>query len=319
MPKEMTADEVWAKIYDFYDANTLPKQQKIDTAVKEQAIKHKMTPLEFMKKFLAQKETKKKTGPTTKPQASIQEDPLPWEFKSDSMSRTDTFITPKGYKSPIVRFTPKTKAVIDYIVANNSQEVGWLGTVKREDNVFTIDNIFIPAQEVSSVETLIDHNAMTALWEEIFSSGGDPSTLFYWGHSHVNMGVSPSGQDEYQVRRFLRGCPVFLRSIHNKAGAIKMDVYDLENRIVSQCVPTSIAYELENEQCKHLDALIKQNVHSTTKYAIPPAHLGHTPAKKSVNIGEIIAPHMYSFNHTGIDDEEYAQLLSDPFYSGAYL
>lgn len=330
---EPNIKELWDAVFDFYSATTPTAQVKVIKAVEEQSLKNNITPLAFLKRFLAQKdtpketkkETKKETTPPVRYTAPVQEDPLPWDFKSDTMSRVDTFMLPRGYKSPIVQFTPQVKAIIDYIVANNRQEVGWLGTVKREGNLFLINNVFIPEQEVSSVETLIDHNAMTALWEEIFSAGGDPGELYYWGHSHVNMGVSPSGQDEYQVRRFLRGCPIFLRSIHNKAGAIKMDVYDMENRVVSQCVPTSVAYGLEDTECKHLDTLIKQNVKQAVKYMPPaatsPAHRGYPETKKpiSTGVGADRKGYLnYSFDYAGIDDEEYGELLRDPFYSGGY-
>lgn len=320
--KQPSEKEMWAKIFDFYGADTVIKQGKIIEAVTAAAEKYNVTIIKYLEKFFEKQEKDTPTPATKKEVAKVAvikepppEDPLPWDFKSDSMTHGYTIMLPKGYKSPIVEYTPHAKAIIDYLVANNSQEVGWLGTVEREGHRFIIDQIYVPSQEVSSVETLIDHNAMTDLWEEIFSSGGDPGKLIYWGHSHVNMGVSPSGQDEYQVRRFLRGCPIFIRGIYNKAGASKVDVYDMDNRIVTQCVPNSVAaFKLPDEDEKHLAALVKQNVRART-YAYPKAPVGGTPAaKKPISTGGGIN---YGWpNYDYLDDPLYESMLSDPFYAG---
>lgn len=193
-----------------------------------------------------------------------------WRVSSTSLQPTASLITDGDTISTpnVVIYTAKTKAIIDYLVNSCTQEVGWLGTVQTTPEGYLIDAIYVPTQTVHATETDIGIEAMTALAEELFSKGKDPGTLYYWGHSHVNMGVSPSAQDERQVREYLDGCPVFIREIRNKKGEVKLDIYLRDQRVVHQCVPHKVAFTLTAEEQRHLQGVIDRNVHqSTTTYA----------------------------------------------------
>jgi len=167
-------------------------------------------------------------------------------------------VTPKA---PIVRYTPHVQKVIHTLVQRCGKEVGWLGTVQKTADGYLIDAIYVPEQVVSGTETDIDNDALGALALEIMDQGKDPGTLYYWGHSHVNMGVGPSGQDERQVAEYLDNCPVFIREIRNKAGASKVDVYDVNAGVVFQCVTTEVQQSSDDSAFyKQMDELIKANV-----------------------------------------------------------
>ena len=161
-----------------------------------------------------------------------------WTVNSASMAkkqvvpirhRDDT--TPDKERIPTVYYAPGVLEKIKYIVAECKTEIGWWGPVERTpEGDFLIKDIFVPRQEVSGTETLISEESMVAMFMEYAAQGGDTDELYYWGHSHVNMAVSPSGQDETQVQKFLSGCKYFIREIRNKADAVKMDVYDRDAR-----------------------------------------------------------------------------------------
>jgi len=187
-----------------------------------------------------------------------------WDFKSNSLTRENTLILPTKHKVPEVYFTPQTRAIIDHLVRACNQEVGWLGTVAEDNGVYVIDQIFVPKQTVTHTETDIGLDAMGALAEELFEKGDSPDRLYYWGHSHVNMGVSPSSQDEDQIREYLEACPKFIRSIHNKAGLQKVDFYDRDNRIIYQNLPAKTLFSLEQTFKTNLDELIARNVTAAT-------------------------------------------------------
>lgn len=204
--------------------------------------------------------TNKKTFPRYAPPVVVEPK---WKATATSLTPVKSFISDQDLGAPIVAYTPKVKAIIDYLVKKSPQEVGWLGTVRTLDGGYLIDRIYVPKQQVSGTETDIDQDAMAALTEELFAAGLDPGTLFYWGHSHVNMGVSPSGQDERQVRDYLESCPIFIREIRNKKGDVKVDVYDRENRVVHQCVTTRVIYELTPDEQTHMDALLAANVQTS--------------------------------------------------------
>jgi hypothetical protein len=56
--------------------------------------------------------------------------------------------------------------------------------------------------------------------------------LCFWGHSHVNMGTSPSGQDESQMETFKEsGHPFFIRGILNKAGRMEFTIFLYESGV----------------------------------------------------------------------------------------
>lgn len=177
------------------------------------------------------------------------------------VKRTDRPALPK---TPTVLYTPEVKEQMDYIVKKCTQEVGWMGLVDDlGDNTYLIYEIFVPRQQVHGAETDISAEAMAELAMELIDDGHDTSKLYAWFHSHVNMSVSPSMQDEMQVEEFVESSPVFIRGIVNKRGESKVDVYYRDHGVAFNCVNTGVHYKaLEKSDHDHLDELLKQNVTS---------------------------------------------------------
>jgi hypothetical protein len=169
-------------------------------------------------------------------------------------------------RTPNVFYTPDVWSTIRYLVDKARKEIGWLGLVDTLPNGdYLITDIYVPEQTVSGTETDISTEAMAALAMELIEDNKDPSKLFYWGHSHVNMGVSPSGQDEEQVDEYLEDCDIFIRGIYNKKGESKVDVYNKNERVVFNCVHDGLYMDatLQNR----LDNLMLNNVIEQT-YAV---------------------------------------------------
>ena len=190
-----------------------------------------------------------------------------WNFAATSLKATTTPLIPVGTipavePVPTVYYTTKAWHSIQYLVSRCPQEVGWLGLVDMlEDGDYLITDIYVPLQTVHGAETDIDEDAMEALFDQIIDEGNDPSKLRYWGHSHVNMGVGPSGQDENQLEEYLDACDWFIRGIYNKQGAAKVDVFDRTKQKVFQCVDGIPVHDLiDPDLRKHLDDEIKGNV-----------------------------------------------------------
>lgn len=173
---------------------------------------------------------------------------------------------------PCVYYTIEAWNIISYLVEKCTQEVGWLGLVETlESGDYLITDIYIPEQEVHGAETDISSDAMAALTMELLDADKDPGKLFYWGHSHVSMSVSPSGQDEDQIDEYMEHCDVFIRGIYNKKGESKVDIFDKNQFCVFQFVDEHIDYpDLTEEQKDHLDTIIHRNV----KKAYTPAVIG---------------------------------------------
>jgi len=174
----------------------------------------------------------------------------------------------KSQATPRVFFTPTAWHTVDLIVAYCQKEVGWFGLVDRVGSDYLITEIFVPTQIVSGVTTDIEPEDHSALIMELLRDNKDVSKLLYWGHSHVNMGVSPSGTDEEQLEEYLSGMDTsefFLRGIHNKRGDVKMDVFDVKNNMLHQKVAVSPWVEpLTSEQVEGVKKMIDENVSEKT-------------------------------------------------------
>jgi len=236
--------------------------------------------------------------------------------------------TPLASRTMEVRYTPQVWQTISHIVDSQKLEVGWLGMVEEAEYGYLITDIFVPKQTVSAAETDIDENAMADLALELDDAGYDISKLLYWGHSHVNMAVSPSGQDEKQVGEFLNNCPVFIRGIYNKRGESKVDVYDVERNVVHQCVPDLIDYPpLPDAALAKLDAVLKSNV-TTRVYKAPKFNYQNyyqqqQRAYQNLGAGDgyqrlsPLASDVPAYDDFD-DDDDYNYKLNDPFHVGGY-
>jgi len=138
------------------------------------------------------------------------------------------------------------------------KEVGWMGTLfdEREDkNEFFLKDVYLATQNVSAVTTHLTPDGVGDLMTELVTHPDAMdicNNLKFWGHSHVNMGISPSRQDEDTVEE-LRGeeSGYFLRGIFNKQGKIgfSLFLYD-ENAMIDDpewYVEDDIPAELEEE------------------------------------------------------------------------
>ncbi len=169
--------------------------------------------------------------------------------------------------SPRVMYTPEVWDELWFIVKTCPKEVGWLGLVDKvgASNDYLVTEIFVPKQLVTGSETEISDAAGGGYGElimQLLDENKDTGKLLYWGHSHVDMGVSPSGQDENQVEEYLlNNIPFFIRGIYNKKGAARVDVYDCAAGLVHQWVDNHVQTPgLSAERMIALSDVIKTNV-----------------------------------------------------------
>ena len=109
-------------------------------------------------------------------------------------------------------------------------EIGWLAYVEKFDKQgFLITDCALLKQEVHSTTTEITAEGLLEFWNN--TAPEQQSKIKLWGHSHVNMSPSPSGQDDSQMEYFKDGNPWFIRLITNKKREYHIDIYDYENGI----------------------------------------------------------------------------------------
>lgn len=123
-------------------------------------------------------------------------------------------------------------------------EIGWFGTVLVEKDIMVIDKVFLFEQEVSSTETDINSEAIAKFVEDLFENENidNPADIVnrmrVWGHSHVDMGTTPSGQDNKTMEEMGENVkdtnlPFMVRIIATKNSELKIDIwyYDIGIRI----------------------------------------------------------------------------------------
>jgi hypothetical protein len=247
-----------------------------------------------------------------------------FKFNSNSAQPRVTPILREALTTPRVFYTPQAKAIIDYIVAENTGEIGWLGLVDTIGHDFMVTDILIPRQTVSATQTDISTNAMTDLAMELMDKGLDPGKMIYWGHSHVNMGVTPSGQDESQVEEYLENCPVFIRGIYNKRGESKVDVYNLTQNVVFECVWNGVEQfqlPLATRQAldAHMNANIIKTVYNNYNHNNYNGH-NHNNSKKSLSatnpnndFSDLGIRGSFSLDDRDMYTDEEWELLNSPF------
>ena len=155
------------------------------------------------------------------------------------------------------RFAPKISINLNAMnkmkeyVRQSDLEIGWLGTSRRVGNVFYIDDVFLFRQEVHATTTEItteglNEFAMDLLYEE---NGVEIwNNMKVWGHSHVNMPTSPSGQDDKQIEVFAENAEdFFIRIIANKSGDFRIDLYDFTTGVIYEKLPYEINYGADTE------------------------------------------------------------------------
>lgn len=164
------------------------------------------------------------------------------------------------------------------IIKNSSEEVGWLLVVDRVDNEFNIEECIILEQEVNGVTCELSQQALNDLAMELLTTGQDElySRIGGWCHSHVNMPILPSAQDNEQMKYFSENNNWFIRGIGNKKGELKFDLFDYETGMIYEDVKWSLKREesiqkridllrrelnaLENMEDKEVDDAIKEEL-----------------------------------------------------------
>lgn len=123
------------------------------------------------------------------------------------------------------------------IEAFNCKEVAWHGVARRvdgEDNAYVVSDIVVYPQTVGSATVEMDE-ASYAKW--LIANDGDErfDSLRFQGHSHVDMGVSPSGTDidhQNKILALLGPDDFYIFAIYNKSLSRAIRIYDLrQNRM----------------------------------------------------------------------------------------
>lgn len=155
----------------------------------------------------------------------------------------------KSDRRATIRISPVAYAKMMTVIMSQPDEVGWHGTTERlGQNEFLIKDIFVYPQQVTSATVDTDEEEY-AKWlislddidENIFPN------LHFHGHSHVNMGVSPSGVDmghRETIVSQLRSEDYYIFMIWNKKLEWSAAVYDMNTNTLFETPEIDVVVEL---------------------------------------------------------------------------
>lgn len=152
-------------------------------------------------------------------------------------------------------------------------EIGWLGYVEKlqDDQGYVVTDVFLLDQEVHGATTELSPDAIIKYYNELDDAGRENflNKCRIWGHSHVNMSPSPSGQDDTQGAELSKDVNDFyIRLITNKKGEYNITFYD---KTIKAKVTTDeiVLYNPEgNELRKQIQQEIKDKVKRKTYTAV---------------------------------------------------
>ena len=150
----------------------------------------------------------------------------------------------KPEQKPVVVLSALALHKMEQYVKHCSNEVAWHGTVTREDNFYYITDVFLYPQEVTSVTV----NSVPEKYSQWIEQLPDEvlNSMRFQGHSHVNMGVTPSGTDTSYWREILvnlRNDDYYVFMILNKSGSMHFNIFDLAANAHYDNVDIAVAYD----------------------------------------------------------------------------
>jgi hypothetical protein len=191
----------------------------------------------------------------------------------------------------------KMKAYTDICV----WEIGWFGYVSKVEGLgFLVEDVYLLKQDAHATTTEIHPEATLEHFSLMTAEQVSKNRL--WGHSHVNMGVTPSGQDESQAKEHYADCEDFyIRLIMNKKEEFHITVYDMERKleVVLDSLPV---YEPEILEMRlGIAEEIKEKVsYKTSTIKTGTARTGTV----TYGYGAATKDSDYSYYYTGYDDKD---------------
>ena len=164
------------------------------------------------------------------------------DIKVDVKEILEQYIADKQLEEPKVYITAEAYVKLRKLVDDTTTEIGWYGTVTKMpgfESVFVIDDILVYPQTVTGATCVQDDDRVFEF--ELNLSTDQVNRKRFHGHSHVNMGVTPSGVDEQFYQDILTQVDdYFIIMITNKSGAYYTRFYDMQNNILYTGIPVQV-------------------------------------------------------------------------------
>lgn len=156
------------------------------------------------------------------------------DIKLDVKDILEEYMNERQSAEPQVFITSEAYIKMRTLVDKTSTELGWYGFVSKLpglDNIYVIEDIIVYPQKVTGATCEQDEDRMFEF--EMSLTTEQVRARRFQAHSHVNMGVTPSGVDEAFYQDLLSQVrDYYIIMVTNKRGDNHIRFYDMENNIV---------------------------------------------------------------------------------------
>lgn len=166
---------------------------------------------------------------------------------------------------PIIYITREALSDMRHYVDLAKGEVGWLGSVRKIDNDFLIEEVFLFKQDVSTASCDITPEGISEVVTDLINTRKDGmdicNRLQFWGHLHPGSSTSPSNQDIEQMDYFLQlKVPYFIRGIAGKIGKIEFTLYLNDAGLIITDVPWSAYDPIDTDRREQIEKEFQEKV-----------------------------------------------------------
>lgn len=159
----------------------------------------------------------------------------------------------KVEEKAILYFTETAWMKMQYLIAVFGSECAWHGVVERhgeDKSEFIVKDILVYPQQVTGATVTTDQKEyedwMNDLDDETFNA------LKFHGHSHVNMGVTPSSVDNEHQRGIvsqLNDSQFYIFGIFNKSGNRWLKIFDMKRNIAFEKDDIEVKILMDGSRC----------------------------------------------------------------------
>ncbi len=170
-------------------------------------------------------------------------------------------------------FRPAAYIKMLELLRHYNSEVAWHGTVEREgDDTFIITDVIVYPQTVAAATVNTDQDEyqqwLLTLDDEYFNA------MRMQGHSHVNMGTSPSPTDDEHQRAILsqlKDDDYYIFMVYNKSLSHTIRIYDYANNVMYEDADIALSVADEGFDAasfiEEADRLVKRKAPTVAPYS----------------------------------------------------
>ena len=187
-------------------------------------------------------------------------------------------VTPtKKQEMPMLMFSAEAYTKMRTLVEGINTEVAWHGTVFRDGLHFMVTDIIVYPQLVTGTTVESDDAEYSKFLDTLPDETYNAIRL--QGHSHVNMGVTPSSTDWSYYEELVAHVPDFyVTMITNKANAVWAEIYDITNNIVYETADIKLINATADDPfLAQAKLMLKTQTPKPLNAKTPRATIGGTP------------------------------------------